>query len=99
MAKSKDEPRRKQNGNAVKYELILALFFVTLVIGVLGYKVFVGLPWIDAFFNASMVLSGAGLVAPITNTEAKIFVSIYAIFSGLFVIVILAFIIDELIHV
>lgn len=52
-------------------------------IGTLGYHIIIGLPWIDAFLNASMVLAGEGPVIDVTGTGAKIFVSIYSIFSGL----------------
>ncbi len=61
-----------------------ALFFiiVALGIGVLGYHEFAGLPWIDSFLNASMILTGMGPVDPMRSDAAKLFASFYAIFSG-----------------
>ena len=52
-------------------------------IGVLGYHYLGELPWIDALVNASMILGGMGPVDPITTPTGKLFVSAYALFSGL----------------
>jgi len=37
------------------------------------YHVFENLPWVDAFVNASMILSGMGPVATLQTTGGKIF--------------------------
>jgi hypothetical protein len=55
---------------------------VALGIGVIGYHAIVGLPWIDAILNASMILTGMGPVATMTTTASKLFASGYALFSG-----------------
>lgn len=56
---------------------------VALGIGVLGYHYLGDLPWIDALVNASMILGGMGPVDPIKSQAGKVFVSVYALFSGL----------------
>jgi hypothetical protein len=56
---------------------------VALGVGVVGYHSLGGLPWIDALVNASMILGGMGPVDPITSHAGKLFVSFYALFSGL----------------
>lgn len=61
----------------------LVVLFVALSIGVLGYHGFVGLSWVDAILNASMILTGMGPVAPMTTRGAKLFASGYALFSGI----------------
>jgi len=53
-----------------------------LAIGVVGYHAAVGLAWIDALLNASMILAGMGPVDPITTPGGKLFASAYALFSG-----------------
>jgi hypothetical protein len=63
---------------------------IALYIGMLGYHVFEKMPWIDAFANASMILSGMGPFAPLTTTEGKLFAGFYALFSGLAFILIMA---------
>lgn len=57
-----------------------------LLIGVLGYKLTIPqLDWYDSLLNASMILSGMGpmIAADIVLTKtAKVFASMYALFSG-----------------
>lgn len=69
--------------NAFAGFLIMGL---CLFIGVLGYKLSIPeLDWYDSLLNASMILSGMGpMIDPsikLTNT-AKVFASMYALFSG-----------------
>ena len=51
--------------------------------GVAGYRTVGGLGWIDAFLNASMILSGMGPVDRMSTSAAKLFAALYALFSGL----------------
>ena len=62
--------------------IALLLLMFSLGIGVLGYHFLGELPWIDSFLNASMILGGMGPVAEMETDKAKIFASIYAIYSG-----------------
>jgi hypothetical protein len=61
----------------------LSLIFVSLAIGVLGYRFTEGLPWLDALLNASMILGGMGPVNELHTAGGKIFASAYALFSGM----------------
>jgi len=59
---------------------------IMLVIGTVGYHCATSpfTPWLDAFHNASMILSGMGPVVTEGFTAAgKIFSSLYALFSGI----------------
>ncbi len=58
------------------------IIVIALAIGVGGYHGFEGLSWLDAFLNASMILSGMGPVAPLQTTAGKVFAGCYALFSG-----------------
>lgn len=60
-----------------------AIVFVALGIGILGYHLFEGLPWIDATLNASMILGGMGPVNSLNTEGGKLFASAYALFSGI----------------
>ena len=75
---------------------------VALGIGALGYHEFESLPWLDATLNASMILAGMGPVNPLTTTSGKVFGIIYALFSGVvflsLVAVLLAPAIRRLLH-
>ena len=63
-----------------------AIMITCLLIGVLGYKFTIPeMDWYDSLLNASMILSGMGpmIDANIKLTNAaKVFASMYALFSG-----------------
>jgi len=71
---------------------------VSLGVGTVGYHVVGGLTWLDAFENASMILGGMGPVYPITAPSGKVFVSLYALYSGLIVLVIAGIIFTPVFH-
>ncbi len=72
--------------------------FIALGIGVLGYHFLGDLPWIDALVNASMILGGMGPVDPITSRAGKLFVSAYALFSGLLFIGAASLVLTPFVH-
>jgi hypothetical protein len=71
---------------------------LALYIGMLGYHVFEKMPWVDAFANASMILSGMGPLGPLETTNGKLFAGFYALFSGLAFILIMALIFSPILH-
>ena len=66
--------------------------------GILGYHYIAGLRWIDSLLNASMILGGMGPVDPLTTNAAKIFASVYALFSGLAFIGIVSVLLAPFVH-
>lgn len=80
--------------------LIIAFGFVALVlaIGMLGYKYAEGMSWIDAFLNASMILSGMGPANTMLSFSGKLFAGLYALFSGLAFIAIMAIVLSPFVH-
>lgn len=71
----------------------LAFGFIIIAIalggGMLGYHHYENMSWVDAFCNASMILSGMGPVTTLKTDGGKIFAGCYALFSGLTFIVII----------
>ena len=63
-----------------------ALVAVSLLVGVLGYHHFAALGWVDAFYSASMILSGMGPTEQLPSGQAKIFAGLFALYSGLVLI-------------
>jgi hypothetical protein len=83
-------PRRQFFARIVRsLSLGLAVIAVCLGIGMVGYHSLEKLSWIDAFLNASMILSGMGPAATLQTTGGKLFAGFYALFSGLALISIL----------
>jgi hypothetical protein len=70
----------------------------SLGIGVLGYHLTANLAWIDALLNASMILTGMGPVSPLYTTGAKLFASLYALFSGVIFIASVGVVVAPLAH-
>jgi hypothetical protein len=76
----------------------LGLVAVSLAIGMVGYRWLFALSWIDAFVNASMILSGMGPLAIPQTDGAKLFAGAYALFSGLAVLAIAGIMFAPAIH-
>ena len=60
-----------------------ALILGSLAVGMAGYHFFESLSWLDAFVNASMILSGMGPLANPATVGGKLFAGCYALYSGL----------------
>ncbi|MEP6718716.1 MAG: hypothetical protein ABJB21_06230 [bacterium] len=76
----------------------LVLLLITLLIGICGYHWLDGLDWIDSLVEASMILGGMGPINPLTNTSAKIFASVYALFSGVVFIALMGLLLTPVVH-
>jgi len=59
----------------------------SLLLGMIGYRVFEGLSWVDAFLNAAMLMGGMGPVAPLTTDAGKLFAGLYALYCGLVLLI------------
>lgn len=60
----------------------VAMVVFSLGIGMVGYRYTAQISWLDSFYMASMILTGMGPVVPITTTGAKVFSSLYSLYSG-----------------
>ncbi|MDP1891420.1 MAG: hypothetical protein Q8K55_11070 [Gemmatimonadaceae bacterium] len=76
----------------------LAAMVVSLFAGTAGYHVLGELPWVDALENASMILGGMGPVDPIRSTAGKLFASGYALYSGVFFLLIAGVLLAPVFH-
>lgn len=97
--KGKLQPRRefiRRLGWSIAAGGILILF--SLSIGIVGYHTFAKLSWIDAFLDASMILSGMGPVSELNSDGAKFFAGCYAIYCGIALIGTTGVIMSPLIH-
>lgn len=78
--------------------LALAVLAVALLMGMSGYHWIAGLGWVDAFLNASMILTGMGPVDALPTAGSKIFAGLYAIFSGLVFLSIMGIVLAPVLH-
>ena len=78
--------------------IAILLILFALFIGIAGYHWIAGLNWVDSLLNASMILGGMGPVNLLTTIGAKIFASLYALFSGLVFIAVMGVVFSPLLH-
>ena len=78
--------------------LAAVLLIASLGIGVLGYMALGHLGFVDAFMNAAMILGGMGPVDILPTDAAKVFAGVYAIYSGVFFLVIAGLILAPFLH-
>jgi hypothetical protein len=76
----------------------LMLIAASLLFGILGYHFFGKLSFLDSFHMASMILTGMGPVSEMTTTGAKIFSSLFALYSGVAFLSITAVFFAPIIH-
>jgi hypothetical protein len=75
-----------------------ALIALSLLAGMAGYHYFEALPWLDAFSNAAMILSGMGPLEQPQTPGGKLFAGLYALYSGLAVVLITGITFAPLVH-
>jgi hypothetical protein len=75
-----------------------AIIVISLAVGILGYRFLEGLEWIDAFLNAAMILGGMGPTNELRTVAGKIFAGVYALYSGLIVLIIAGVLFAPLFH-
>jgi len=75
-----------------------ALAGASLFAGMAGYVYFEGLSWLDGFLNAAMLLGGMGPVESPATRGGKLFAGFYALFAGLFFLVVAGILLAPVAH-
>ncbi|HEY4484720.1 MAG TPA: hypothetical protein VI702_00150 [Nitrospiria bacterium] len=83
---------------ALSAGLGFVMIAASLGIGIMGYHYFENLPWVDAFANAAMILSGMGPLTALQTDSGKLFAGFYALFSGLVFIIIIGLVFAPVVH-
>jgi low temperature requirement protein LtrA len=92
---AKDKYRKRILAYAA-YGILFILF--SLVLGAVGYRFLLGISWVDAFYNASMILTGMGPAIELKDDASKIFVTFYCIYSGVAFLTAVGVIFAPLLH-
>ena len=79
---------------------LLSAGFVTfsLLMGMVGYRIFENFSWVDAFVNAAMLMGGMGPVNELHTDAGKIFAGIYSMYCGLVFLIAVGFLIAPVFH-
>ncbi len=77
------QPRKAFLSRQIQYlAFSLLILSGSLGAGSIGYHILGNITWLDAFLNASMILTGMGPVDKMETDGGKLFSALYAIFSG-----------------
>ena len=99
---SMDEPMLDKRAflNRLKKHLSYSglLVLASLIVGTVGFMSTMGLQFLDAFLNASMLLGGMGPVDMPKTSSGKIFASLYALYAGLVFLVVASFLFAPIFH-
>jgi hypothetical protein len=83
----------------IMHALVAVAFMVlSLAIGAWGYHAFEHLAWIDAIENAAMLLAGMGPMHIPVSTGGKWFATFYALYSGIFFLLVSALLVAPILH-
>ncbi len=83
---------------AMSFGVTLVIVAVSLAFGTGGYCYYGRLSWIDGLLNASMILTGMGPVDKMVSTSGKLFASVYALYSGIAFLSIIAVLMAPVLH-
>jgi len=78
--------------------IVVGVIAASIAIGMLGYRHFENLAWIDAFLNTSMLLGGMGPIHFPQTEGGKLFAGFFALYAGLVFIVIAALLLGPVVH-
>lgn len=101
------EPRHAPPIPHTRFALRVALHVIaaqilvgfSLFVGMLGYRHFEGMAWLDAFLNAAMLLGGMGPVKTAGLSDAgKLFAGLYALYAGLVFIAAMGIMLAPVVH-
>ena len=91
--------RKKFRARVLGATLASLIFVVaTLGVGMAGFHWIENLPWIDAFHQAAMLLSGMGPVVTVATPAGKLFDGLYAIFCGIALLAVTGILFAPFIH-
>ncbi len=83
----------------LKYAFLsIGIVLFSLVIGIVGYHVFEGMSWTDAFLNAAMLMGGMGPVTVLRTEVGKVFAGLYALYCGMVLLVAVAIFAAPIFH-
>jgi hypothetical protein len=92
-------PRLKFIKRMISFALLSAGFVTfSLMVGMVGYRIFENFSWVDAFVNAAMLMGGMGPVNELHTDAGKIFAGIYSMYCGLMFIIAVGFLVAPVFH-
>jgi hypothetical protein len=93
-------PSRREFAHRLLKNFAVAAILIglSLLAGMAGYHWLERMPWLDAYTNAAMLLSGMGPLDSPKTAAGKVFAGTYALYSGLAVLVAAAVLLTPVLH-
>lgn len=82
----------------VHASLAMSLVGISLFAGMMGYRHYEQMSWLDAFINSAMLLGGMGPVKTDLSEPGKLFAGMYALYAGLLFIAVMSIILAPVVH-
>ncbi len=91
---------KRQFFKRVFYSFILAIAIVvvSVLIGMFGYRFFEDTPWINAFLDSTMTVSGVGAFSELRTSGGKIFAGLFALYGSFVLVVTVSIVLAPIIH-
>ena len=79
--------------------MALVVIAISLFVGMIGYRHYEHMSWLDAFLNSAMLLGGMGPVKTEGLSDpGKLFAGIYALYAGLVFIAVMSIMLAPVVH-
>lgn len=78
--------------------LAFLLIIFSVLLGMVGYHHFAQLTWIDSLHMSCLILTGMGPTSEMPTDAAKIFSSLFALYSGVSFLTVAAILFSPIIH-
>lgn len=92
-------PRRQFVQRLLRHAAVaFVLLLFSLLLGMAGYAYFENLSWRDAFLNSAMLMGGMGPVDAPQTDGGKVFAGLYALYAGLFLLIIAGIVLTPIVH-
>ncbi len=92
-------PHREFIKRMIFFALLSTGFMIfSLLLGMIGYRIFEDFSWVDAFVNAAMLMGGMGPVNELHTDAGKIFAGVYSMYCGIVFLIAAGFLIAPVFH-
>ena len=78
--------------------VVVVILAISLFAGMLGYRHYEHMSWLDAFVNAAMLLGGQGPIKTDLSDPGKLFAGLYALYAGLVFVASMSIIVAPVVH-
>lgn len=78
------DPNEEKKKGAKQLKILIyaiVLFIIVIIVGTICYRYLFSLTWIDAFYNASLIMATLDLEVAGRTVAQKLFIVVYALFS------------------